>query len=370
MRSGSAISLRVGVKLASHNKRRSRSESYETRSSSKSRSVGRGLRYERDVSNPTGLCDLVSALEQPLDSPHPPRSMCRATGVEETCGEGGGAKPQRHQNDVQITQRKDASFCFMFFMASASCHMLGPARFGLSINKPKAHVGNLMHATTFACLVVAWCVSASLTTTSAARGEGTRKKIAGERTSASHLAPRAPHENTEVCRGLYTASAFFLLCGFSIAVLHAIWLVGLYEADGGPVDTWVMGMLFVIAGVLPTFSLSLLWTVAAEHYMPAEALSRYGLLSAGATVGALSGSAITFFAAGAISPRNLIVVSTTCLLSIFPVLRALPPVPDSRATRGKQGCLPGQSSRPSADVLALPSPISWDGGIRVVLSSM
>lgn len=76
---------------------------------------------------------------------------------------------------------------------------------------------------------------------------------------------------------------------------------------------WVGRVFFVWTSVFNMFVVSIFWSVVADVFAPEQAKRLFGLIAAGGTVGAISGSAITSTLVAVVGAANLLLVSVVLL---------------------------------------------------------
>jgi AAA family ATP:ADP antiporter len=96
----------------------------------------------------------------------------------------------------------------------------------------------------------------------------------------------------------------------------ALNLVGFFAAlQLAPADAqiWAGRVFFVWTSVFNMFVVSIFWSVMADVFSPEQGKRLFGLVAAGGTVGAISGSAITSFLVAPFGAANLLLVSAVLL---------------------------------------------------------
>ena len=234
----------------------------------------------------------------------------------------------------QRPQHREALFFALFFAATTANYIITPVRFAVGmLVGGKDNMSYLIYATTGLSVLTAQVLAA---------GQSGR---AGDPTARTAM-PRD------------TAATFFGVGACCFAGLYLAWLMleqpavaqqHQHQEDASSsspsatteVASYVVACaFFVTAGVLPTFSLSLLWSVAAESYCAADAVRDYGLLSAGATAGSLAGSAITFLAAEAVGTMHLTPLAVVALAAAWWLVKMTtadcPPKPNQKQQHVQQ----------------------------------
>lgn len=109
------------------------------------------------------------------------------------------------------------------------------------------------------------------------------------------------------------------LYGFFAANLVMFHL--LFAAAGNQLP-WVAGVFFVWVSVFNLFVISVFWSFMADLYSTDQAKRLYGFISAGGTLGALTGPTITVSLVDRLGPHNLLLVSAAFLgLAIVAIFR-------------------------------------------------
>jgi ATP/ADP translocase len=242
-------------------------------------------------------------------------------------------------------QPREATLFAAFFLVSASNYIISPVRFALGVLVPAEYLSYLIYATTAVSVMAAQYLS---TRRQGVQGESRRPPVQPSpppssptrplRTPPSAVPPPVqPPVPPPVLPPvpLPSTAGSDSACGIAItylrssivmlAVLYACWLG---TPGGSAAETGLTACLYVVAGVQPVLSLTLLWGTAAERYSPGEAVRFFGVLSGGATAGSILGSLATSllapltgaFGRGGGSTLHLLVVAVAGLVAAERVL--------------------------------------------------
>ena len=249
----------------------------------------------------------------------------------------------------RAVQPREATLVAAFFLVSASNYIISPVRFALGVLVPAEYLSYLIYATTAVSVVAAQYLS---TRRQGVQGASRRPPVqpssispptSPSRTPPSAVPPPVPPPvlppqvlpPVPLPSTAGSTAGSDSACGIaityfrsSIVVLAVLYVCWLGTPGGSAAETGLTACLYVVAGVQPVLSLTLLWGTAAERYSPGEAVRFFGVLSGGATAGSILGSLATSFLApltgafgrGGGSTLHLLVVAVAGLVAAERVL--------------------------------------------------
>jgi ATP:ADP antiporter, AAA family len=119
---------------------------------------------------------------------------------------------------------------------------------------------------------------------------------------------------------------------FFVAQLVAFWAIFTARAD----DAVTARVFFVWVSVFNLFVISVFWSFMADLFDKEQGKRLFAAITAGASVGAMSGSAITAFLAESVGDVNLLLVSAVLLASTLLLMRYLLGWSARRESRGER----------------------------------
>ncbi|WP_423821246.1 MFS transporter [Salinisphaera sp. SPP-AMP-43] len=140
-------------------------------------------------------------------------------------------------------------------------------------------------------------------------------------------------------RGLVLASY-----GFSIAVIFGFFLL----MASGVAPSWTARGFFVWTSVFNLFVISLFWSVMNDVFDKQQSLRLFGVISAGGSLGAIAGPALTTWLADELGTVNLLLISiamlliaTGCALAVMRSAGSSPAGASTQADRSRDGVWAG-----------------------------
>ncbi len=143
-------------------------------------------------------------------------------------------------------------------------------------------------------------------------------------------------------------------------VFFALNLVGFHVLFdvGGLQQPAVARVFFVWAAVYNLFVISVFWSFMADLFDTAQAKRLYGFISAGGTLGALTGPVLTALLVGPLGPKGLMLVSAALLgvavVAVLKLRHGVRRLDATQADAGEQQALPGSVWSGLVDVLRSP----------------